>query len=129
MPRRLQQETARKKGFFFTQPHDWVKHFFRRQIFNLQCLQGYKEFVVHMASFHGGLDMVMAMDPREEVNVFIKKINLTLFWKTTKVPTYILCLPMAIVQMQMLPTKVRALIKRLLGETNKGPGWWEAVDK
>ena len=29
--------------------------------------QGYKEFTVHMSSFHGGLDMVMAMDPREEV--------------------------------------------------------------
>ena len=58
--------------------------FFRRQIFNLQCLQGYKEFVVHMASFHGGLDMVMAMDPREEVNVFIKKSILLYFGKPLK---------------------------------------------
>ena len=33
--------------------------------------QGYKEFTVHMSSFHGGLDMVMAMDPREEVNFSI----------------------------------------------------------
>ena len=32
---------------------------------------------MHMASFHGGLDMVMAMDPRDEV----KKINHTLFWR------------------------------------------------
>ena len=31
------------------------------------ALQGYKEFTVHMSSFHGGLDMVMAMDAREEV--------------------------------------------------------------
>ena len=83
MPRRLQQETARKKGCFLTQPHDGVKHFFRRKIFNLQCLQGYKEFVVHMASFHGGLDMVMAMDPRDEV-----KKSIILFFgekKNTKV--------------------------------------------
>ena len=40
-------------------------------------LQGYKEFTVHMSSFHGGLDMVMAMDAREEVrfdNIWIDMI-------------------------------------------------------
>ena len=41
-------------------------------------LQGYKEFTVHMSSFHGGLDMVMAMDAREEVrfdNIWIDMIH------------------------------------------------------
>ena len=44
-------------------------------------LQGYKEFTVHMSSFHGGLDMVMAMDAREEVrfcNIWID-MNHSLF--------------------------------------------------
>ena len=40
-------------------------------------MQGYKEFTVHMSSFHGGLDMVMAMDAREEVGFrMTKNINL-----------------------------------------------------
>ena len=37
-------------------------------------MQGYKEFTVHMSSFHGGLDMVMAMDGREEVGFRITRI-------------------------------------------------------
>ena len=36
---------------------------------------GYKELCIHMASVHGGLERVMANDPREEVRALLLKIK------------------------------------------------------
>ena len=72
----LQQKAARKQGDFFsfspkTLPQGCVESIKTLTRYNpwesKLPLQGYKEFTVHMSSFHGGLDMVMAMDAREEV--------------------------------------------------------------
>ena len=37
---------------------------------------GYKAFAIHMASEHGGLDMVMLLDKRKEVRRFARRIGL-----------------------------------------------------
>ena len=36
---------------------------------------GYKELCIHMASYHGGLEEVMARDEREEIRELVEKIR------------------------------------------------------
>ena len=55
---------------YYAQNQSWLSHVLSLWVwFHQDAMQGYKEFTVHMSSFHGGLDMVMAMDGREEVGL------------------------------------------------------------
>ena len=36
---------------------------------------GYKEFVIHMANYHGGLEQVMQEDEREQLREMVRRLK------------------------------------------------------